>query len=70
MIGALRYTFSTTTVCNKSPKKVQARMYAQEATVAVLLASAGLHIYTGGQQRREQLEGEPDAQLQEYQKSK
>lgn len=62
MIGALGYSFSNKYL-NTQQKIVQARMYAQAATIAVLLASAGLSIYAGEPEKKKQLEDEPDAQL-------
>lgn len=60
MVGALGYSFSNKYLTTQQ-KVVQARMYAQAVTIAVLMASAGLSIYVGDDDkpRKEQ----PDAQL-------
>lgn len=60
MVGALGYSFSNKFLTTQQ-KVVQARMYAQAVTIAVLMASATVSIYVGdeGKTRKEQ----PDAQL-------
>lgn len=60
MVGALGYSFSNKYLTTQQ-KLVQARMYAQAVTIAVLMASAGISIYVGDDEksRKEQ----PDAQL-------
>lgn len=60
MVGALGYSFSNRYMTTQQ-KIVQARMYAQAVTIAVLMASAGLSIYMGDDEKvhKEQ----PDAQL-------
>ncbi|KAI8386888.1 hypothetical protein BD560DRAFT_363361 [Blakeslea trispora] len=60
MAGALGLSFSNRYLTTQQ-KLVQARMYAQAVTIAVLMASAGVSIYVGdeGKDRKE----EPDAQL-------
>lgn len=60
MVGALGYSFSNKYLTTQQ-KVVQARMYAQAVTIAVLMASATVSIYVGdeGKTRKEQ----PDAQL-------
>ncbi|CAO3614100.1 unnamed protein product [Mucor hiemalis] len=60
MVGALGYSFSNKYLTTQQ-KVVQARMYAQAVTIAVLMASAGLSIYMGDDEKeRREL---PDAQL-------
>ena len=59
MVGALGYSFSNRYLTTQQ-KVVQARMYAQAVTVAVLMASAGLSIYMGEDKKPKDL---PDAQL-------
>lgn len=46
MVAALGYSFSNKYLSTQQ-KIVQARMYAQAATIGVLMASAGLSIYLG-----------------------
>ncbi|KAG2232752.1 hypothetical protein BDF21DRAFT_465891 [Thamnidium elegans] len=60
MVGALGYSFSNKYLTTQQ-KVVQARMYAQAVTIAVLMASASVSMYVGdeGKTRKEQ----PDAQL-------
>ncbi|KAG2210475.1 hypothetical protein INT47_002417 [Mucor saturninus] len=60
MVGALGYSFSNKYLTTQQ-KVVQARMYAQAVTIAVLMASATVSMYVGdeGKTRKEQ----PDAQL-------
>ncbi|KAI9484032.1 MAG: hypothetical protein EXX96DRAFT_560573 [Benjaminiella poitrasii] len=60
MAGALGYSFSNRYLSTQQ-KIVQARMYAQAVTIAVLLASAGLSIYVGDDDKPQR--EEPDAQL-------
>jgi hypothetical protein len=60
MAGALTYSFSNKYLTTQQ-KVVQARMYAQAVTIAVLMASAGLSVYAGEDERRQK--DEPDAQL-------
>ncbi|ORX45096.1 hypothetical protein DM01DRAFT_1340177 [Hesseltinella vesiculosa] len=60
MVGALGYTFSNKYLSTQQ-KLVQARMYAQAATIAVLMASAGLSIYLGDDGKK--FNNAPDAQL-------
>lgn len=62
MVGALGYTFSSKYLTTQQ-KVVQARMYAQAATIAVLLASAGLSIYSGEDRKKHSQCDEPDEQL-------
>lgn len=64
MVGALGYTFSNRYMTTQQ-KVVQARMYAQAATIAVLLASAGISIYSGEdyREKKKQQVDEPDEQL-------
>ncbi|KAI7903502.1 uncharacterized protein BX663DRAFT_542445 [Cokeromyces recurvatus] len=59
MAGALGYSFSNKYLSTQQ-KVVQARMYAQAITIAVLLASAGLSVYVGDDKPHKE---EPDAQL-------
>ncbi|GAA5807878.1 hypothetical protein MFLAVUS_001258 [Mucor flavus] len=60
MVGALGYSFSNKYLTTQQ-KVVQARMYAQAVTIAVLMVSASVSMYVGdeGKNRKEQ----PDAQL-------
>lgn len=60
MVGALGYSFSNKYLTTQQ-KVVQARMYAQAVTIAVLMASATVSMYVGDEEkgRKEQ----PDAQL-------
>ncbi|GAA5799295.1 hypothetical protein EDC94DRAFT_618421 [Helicostylum pulchrum] len=60
MVGALGYSFSNKYLSTQQ-KVVQARMYAQAVTIAVLMVSASVSMYVGddGKNRKEQ----PDAQL-------
>ncbi|KAI9362613.1 hypothetical protein BD770DRAFT_381403 [Pilaira anomala] len=60
MVGALGYSFSNKYLTTQQ-KVVQARMYAQAVTIAVLMASATVSMYVGDDEksRKEQ----PDAQL-------
>ncbi|KAI8576005.1 hypothetical protein K450DRAFT_258905 [Umbelopsis ramanniana AG] len=60
MAGALTYSFSNKYLTTQQ-KVVQARMYAQAVTIAVLMASAGLSVYAGDEDKHEK--DEPDAQL-------
>ncbi|KAI8140443.1 hypothetical protein BJV82DRAFT_671521 [Fennellomyces sp. T-0311] len=60
MAGALGYSFSNRYLTTQQ-KVVQARMYAQAVTLAVLMASAGLSIYMGDDKKN--LKDLPDAQL-------
>ncbi|KAI9285856.1 hypothetical protein BC943DRAFT_337130 [Umbelopsis sp. AD052] len=60
MAGALTYSFSNKYLTTQQ-KVVQARMYAQAVTIAVLMASAGLSVYAGDDNKHEK--DEPDAQL-------
>lgn len=60
MGGALAYSFSNRYLTTQQ-KVVQARMYAQAVTLAVLMASAGLSIYMGDDDKKKK--EEPDAQL-------
>ncbi|GAB5585655.1 Replication factor C [Umbelopsis nana] len=60
MAGALTYSFSNRFLSTQQ-KIVQARMYAQAVTVAVLMASAGLSVYAGEDEKHQK--DEPDAQL-------
>ncbi|KAI8071657.1 hypothetical protein BC940DRAFT_269546 [Gongronella butleri] len=60
MAGALGYTF-TNKYLSTQQKLVQARMYAQAATIAVLMASAALSIYMGDDGKKHH--NAPDAQL-------
>lgn len=62
MVGALGYTFSNKYLTTQQ-KLVQARMYAQAATLVVLLASASLSIYMGDDHDKQSQVDEPDAQL-------
>ena len=61
MIGSLGYTFSNRYLTTQQ-KLVQARMYSQAATIAVLLASAAINVYSGDEDRNEK-EDEPDEEL-------
>jgi hypothetical protein len=60
MVGALTYSFSNRFLTTQQ-KIVQARMYAQAVTIAVLMASAGLSVYAGDEDKHQK--DEPDAQL-------
>ncbi|CAO3681496.1 unnamed protein product [Umbelopsis ramanniana] len=60
MAGALTYSFSNKYLSTQQ-KVVQARMYAQAVTIAVLMASAGLSVYAGDDDKHQK--DEPDAQL-------
>ncbi|KAI8364773.1 uncharacterized protein BYT42DRAFT_506189 [Radiomyces spectabilis] len=60
MVGALGYSFSNKYL-SKQQKLVQARMYAQAVTIAVLMASAGLSMYVGDDEKKTR--ELPDAQL-------
>ncbi|KAI8878417.1 hypothetical protein K501DRAFT_287884 [Backusella circina FSU 941] len=60
MVGALGYSFSNKYLTTQQ-KVVQARMYAQAVTIAVLMASAGLSIYVGDDKKSHR--EPPDAQL-------
>jgi len=60
MAGALTYSFSNKYLTTQQ-KVVQARMYAQAVTIAVLMASAGLSVYAGEEDKNQK--DEPDAQL-------
>ncbi|CDS11286.1 hypothetical protein LRAMOSA03549 [Lichtheimia ramosa] len=64
MVGALSYSFSNRYLTTQQ-KLVQARMYAQAITVAVLMASAGLSIYVGddNKNRKEEIDDELRAVL-------
>ncbi|KAI9258160.1 hypothetical protein BDA99DRAFT_515401 [Phascolomyces articulosus] len=59
MAGAFGYSFSNRFLTTQQ-KVVQARMYAQAVTLAVLMASAGLSIYMGDDKKDKDV---PDAQL-------
>ncbi|KAI8877032.1 hypothetical protein K501DRAFT_230961 [Backusella circina FSU 941] len=60
MAAALGYSFSNKYLSTQQ-KVVQARMYAQAVTIAVLMASAGISIYIGDDKKhRKEV---PDAQL-------
>ncbi|KAG2223006.1 hypothetical protein INT45_012305, partial [Circinella minor] len=61
MVGSLGYTFSNRYLTTQQ-KLVQARMYAQAATIAVLLASAAINVYSGDEDRNDR-EDEPDEEL-------
>ncbi|KAI9498614.1 hypothetical protein BDB00DRAFT_798674 [Zychaea mexicana] len=61
MVGALGFTFSNRYLTTQQ-KLVQARMYAQAATIAVLLASAAVSIYTGEEDKNRKVD-EPDEEL-------
>ena len=61
MVGSLGYTFSNRYLTTQQ-KVVQARMYSQAATIAVLLASAAINVYAGDEDRNEK-EDEPDEEL-------
>ncbi|KAG2183261.1 hypothetical protein INT43_006265 [Umbelopsis isabellina] len=60
MVGALTYSFSNRYLSTQQ-KIVQARMYAQAVTIAVLMASAGLSVYAKDDEKEQH--DEPDAQL-------
>lgn len=60
MAGALTYSFSNKYLSTQQ-KVVQARMYAQAVTIAVLMASAGLSVYAKDDEKEQH--DEPDAQL-------
>ena len=60
MAGALGYSFSNKYLTTQQ-KIVQARMYAQAVTIVVLMASAGLSVYVGDDQKHHK--ELPDAQL-------
>ena len=60
MVGALGYSFSNRYLSTQQ-KVVQARMYAQAVTLAVLMASAGLSMYMGDDKKK--IQDLPDAQL-------
>ncbi|KAG2223545.1 hypothetical protein INT45_000865 [Circinella minor] len=60
MAGAFGYSFSNRFLTTQQ-KVVQARMYAQAVTLAVLMASAGLSIYMGDDKKT--YKDAPDAQL-------
>jgi hypothetical protein len=60
MAGALGYSFSNKYLTTQQ-KVVQARMYAQAVTIAVLMASAGLSVYFGEDEKNKK--EQPDAQL-------
>ena len=60
MVGAFGYSFSNRFLTTQQ-KVVQARMYAQAVTLAVLMASAGLSIYMGDDKKT--YKDAPDAQL-------
>ncbi|SAM08692.1 hypothetical protein [Absidia glauca] len=63
MVAALGYSFSNRYLSTQQ-KLVQARMYAQAATIGVLMASAGLSIYLGeDDEEKRKLRNAPDAQL-------
>ncbi|KAG1444391.1 hypothetical protein G6F56_010316 [Rhizopus delemar] len=60
MAGAFGYSFSNRYLTTQQ-KVVQARMYAQAVTIAVLMASAGISIYVGDDEKtKKEL---PDPQL-------
>ncbi|KAI8343010.1 hypothetical protein BC941DRAFT_410198 [Chlamydoabsidia padenii] len=61
MVAALGYSFSNKYLSTQQ-KIVQARMYAQAATIGVLMASAGLSIYMGEDEDHKHRNA-PDAQL-------
>lgn len=60
MAAALGYSFSNKYLTTQQ-KLVQSRMYAQAVTIAVLMASAGLSIYVGDDDKHQK--EQPDAQL-------
>jgi hypothetical protein len=60
MAGALGYSFSNKYLTTQQ-KVVQARMYAQAVTIAVLMASAGISIYVGEDEKNKK--EAPDPQL-------
>ncbi|CAM0143013.1 Replication factor C, subunit RFC4 [Umbelopsis sp. WA50703] len=60
MAGALTYSFSNKYLSTQQ-KLVQARMYAQAVTIAVLMASASLSVYAKDDEKEQK--DEPDAQL-------
>ncbi|KAI8146938.1 hypothetical protein BJV82DRAFT_508549 [Fennellomyces sp. T-0311] len=60
MVGALAYTFSNRYLTTQQ-KLVQARMYAQAVTIAVLMASATVSIYVGEDKNKKV--DEPDDEL-------
>ncbi|SAL99236.1 hypothetical protein [Absidia glauca] len=63
MVAALGYSFSNRYLSTQQ-KIVQARMYAQAATIGVLMASAGLSIYMGeDEEEARKHRNAPDAQL-------
>lgn len=62
MAGAFAYTFSNRYLTTQQ-KLVQSRMYAQAVTIVVLMASAGLSIYMGDQDKKNQWVDQPDPQL-------
>lgn len=61
MVGALGYSFSNKYLTTQQ-KVVQARMYAQAVTIAVLMISAGVSVYVGDEDKKNKREL-PDAQL-------
>ncbi|KAI9029942.1 hypothetical protein CLU79DRAFT_733321 [Phycomyces nitens] len=61
MVGALGISFSNRYLTTQQ-KVVQARMYAQAVTIAVLMASAGISVYVGEDDKKNRKE-QPDAQL-------
>ncbi|KAG0170237.1 hypothetical protein DFQ28_005045 [Apophysomyces sp. BC1034] len=61
MVGALGISFSNRYLTTQQ-KVVQARMYAQAVTIAVLMASAGLSVYMDDEEKKHK--DVPDAQLQ------
>ncbi|KAL0095713.1 hypothetical protein J3Q64DRAFT_1711262 [Phycomyces blakesleeanus] len=61
MVGALGLSFSNRFLTTQQ-KIVQARMYAQAVTIAVLMASAGISVYVGDDDKKNRKE-QPDAQL-------
>ncbi|ORY99719.1 hypothetical protein BCR42DRAFT_202900 [Absidia repens] len=64
MVAALGFSFSNRYLSTQQ-KLVQARMYAQAATIGVLMASAGLSVYLGDddEEHKRKLRNAPDAQL-------
>ncbi|KAI8330303.1 hypothetical protein BC941DRAFT_440759 [Chlamydoabsidia padenii] len=63
MVAALGLSFSNRYLSTQQ-KLVQARMYAQAATIGVLMASAGLSIYLGeDEEEKRKHRNAPDAQL-------
>lgn len=62
MAGALGYSFSNRYLSTQQ-KLVQARMYAQAVTIVVLMASAGLSIYMGDDDKNKKHNEQADAQL-------